>query len=153
MTMNRYMEAFAKIVQRGKDDVAREYKKLIKFVKLMIEELGAYSPIEAADTDAVFDTIVDPQCIAWGRALHGTKTGNSKDILRVEEKRWKVERSIEECEISPEEEVKTFTDTMQVKSKTDRAEVVRMVKRYFGHVAKVHEEGGKRSKNCTESHQ
>ena len=51
-----------------------------------------------------------------------------------------MERSIEECEISPEEEVKTFADTMQVKSKTDRAEVVRMVKRYFGHVAKVHEE-------------
>ena len=57
-----------------------------------------------------------------------------------EEKRWKVERSIEEREISPEEEAKTFADTMQVKSKTDRAEVVRMVKRYFSHVAKVHEE-------------
>ena len=51
-----------------------------------------------------------------------------------------MERSIEECEISPEEEVKTFVDTMQVKSKTDRVEVVRMVKRYFGHVAKVREE-------------
>ena len=68
------------------------------------------------------------------------KMGNSKEILQVEEKRWKVERLIEEREISPEEEVKTFADTMQVKSKTDRAEVVRMVKRYFGHVAKVHEE-------------
>ena len=33
-----------------------------------------------------------------------------------------------------------FTDMMQVKSKTDRAEVMRMVKRYFGHVAKAHEE-------------
>ena len=60
VAMNRYMEAFVKIVRRGKEDVAREYKKLIKFVKLMIEKLGAYSPIEAADTDAVFDTIVDP---------------------------------------------------------------------------------------------
>ena len=81
MAMNRYMEAFAKIVRRGKEDIAREYKKLIKFVKLMIEKLGAYSPIEAVDMDAVFDTIVDPQCIAWRRALHGTKTGNSKEIL------------------------------------------------------------------------
>ena len=140
MAMNRYMEAFTKIVWRGKDDVAREYKKLIKFMKLMIEELGVYSPIKAADTDAVFDTIVDPQCTAWRQALHGMKTGNSKEILRDKEKRWKVERLIEECEISPEEEVKTFADTMQVKSKTDRAEVVRMVKRYFGHVAKAHEE-------------
>ena len=68
------------------------------------------------------------------------KDGNSKEILRVEEKRWKVERSIEEREISPEEEVKAFVDMMQVKSKTDRVEVVRMVKRYFSHVAKVHEE-------------
>ena len=140
VAMNWYMEAFAKIVRRGKDDVAREYKMLIKFVKLMVEKLGAYSPIEAADTDAVFDMIVDPQCIAWRRAQHGTKTGNSKEILCVEEKRWKVEKSVEDREISPEEQVKTFADTMQVKSKTDRAEVVRMVKRHFGHVAKAHEE-------------
>ena len=49
VAMNRYMEAFSKIVRRGKEDVAREYKKLIKFVKLMIEKLGAYLSIEAAD--------------------------------------------------------------------------------------------------------
>ena len=73
VAMNRYMEAFAKIVRRGKDDIIREYKKLIKFVKLMIEKLGAYSPIEAADTEVVFKTIVDPQCVAWRRALHSTK--------------------------------------------------------------------------------
>ena len=36
VAMNWYMEAFSKIVRRGKEDVAREYKKLIKFVKLMI---------------------------------------------------------------------------------------------------------------------
>ena len=33
-----------------------------------------------------------------------------------------------------------FTDTMTVKSKTERAEVVCMIKCYFGHVARVHEE-------------
>ena len=87
VAMNRYMEAFSKIVRRGKEDVAREYKKLIKFVKLMIEKLGAYSPIKAADTEAVFETVVDPQCVAWQRAQHGMKTGNSREILRVEEKR------------------------------------------------------------------
>ena len=79
---------------------AREYKKLIKFVTLMIEKLGAYSPIKAVDVEAVFETVVDPQCVAWWRAQHGMKTGNSKEILRVEEKGWKVERSIEEREIS-----------------------------------------------------
>ena len=86
VAMNRYMEAFSKIVRRGKEDIAREYKKLIKFIKLMIEKLGAYSPIEAADVEAVFKTVVDPQCVAWRRAQYGTKTGNSKEILRVEEK-------------------------------------------------------------------
>ena len=120
--------------------MAREYKKLIKFVKLMIEKLGAYSPIEAADMDAVFQTGVDPQCVAWQRAQHGTKTGNSKEILRVEEKQWKVEKSNEEHEILPDEQVQTFADTMKVKSKTDRAEVVCMIEHYFGHVARAHEE-------------
>ena len=96
VTMRRYMHAFEKIVCRGKLDVPREYKKLIHFVKLMIDKLGAYSPIESGDVDAVYDMIVDPQCIAWRHALHGTKTGNSKEILRVEEKRWKAERSIEQ---------------------------------------------------------
>ena len=142
VAMNRYMEAFAKIVRRGKEDTKREYKKLIKFVKLMVEKLGAYSPIESADTEAVFETIVDPQCIAWRRALHGTKTGNSKEIQRVEERRWKVERMDEERQIDPEEEVKTFADTMQIKSKSGRADVIQMIKRYFGHVAKAHEEAG-----------
>ena len=131
---------------KGRGDVTREYKKLIKFVKLMVEKLGAYSPIEAADTDAVFETIIDPQCIAWRQALHGTKTGNSKEILRVEEKRWKAERSVEEREVIPDEEVKTFADTMQVKSKTARADVVMMIKRYFGHVARVHKEAASAAK-------
>ena len=78
--------------------------------------------------------------VAWRRAQHGTKTGNSKEILRVKEKQWKVERSIEEHEISPDEQVKMFADTMTVKSKTERADVIHMIKRYFRHMARAHEE-------------
>ena len=33
-----------------------------------------------------------------------------------------------------------FADTMTVKSKMERAEVVQMIKCYFGHMARVHEE-------------
>ena len=106
----------------------------------MIEKLGAYSPIEATDTEAVFEMVVDPQCVAWWRAQHGTKTGNNKDILRIKEKRWKVEKSIEEREISPNEQVKMFTNTMTVKSKMDREEVIQMIKHYFRHVARADEE-------------
>ena len=88
-------------------------------VKLMIEKLGAYWPIEAVVAEAVFETVVDPQCSAWRRAQHGTKTGKNKEVLRIEEKRWKVERSIEERKISPDEQMQTFADTMTVKSKTE----------------------------------
>ena len=55
-------------------------------MKLMVEKLGAYSLIEAGDIEAVFETIIDPQCVAWRCALHGTRTGNSKEIQQVEEK-------------------------------------------------------------------
>ena len=71
VAMRRYMEAFERIIHRGKSDVPREYKKLIHFVKLMIDKLGAYSLNKAGDVDAVYDMIVDPQCVAWWRALHG----------------------------------------------------------------------------------
>ena len=36
--------------------------------------------------------------------------------------------------------MQTVADTMTVKSKMERAEVVRMIKCYFGHMAKAHEE-------------
>ena len=36
--------------------------------------------------------------------------------------------------------MQTFADTMAVKSKTERAEVIQMIKHYFGHVARAHEE-------------
>ena len=112
----------------------------------MIEKLGAYSPIEAADMDAVFETIIDLQCIVWRHALHGKKTGNSKEIQRVEEKRWKAEQSVEEREVIPDEEVRMFADTMEVKSKSTRADMVMMIKRYFGHVARAQEEAASAAK-------
>ena len=90
--------------------------------------------------DVVYNMIVDPQCVAWRCALHRTKMGNSKEIQRVEEKRWKAERSIEERDLTSEEDIKTFADTMKIKSKTERADVVLMVKKYFGHITKAHEE-------------
>ena len=65
IAMRQYMETFSRIVRQGKTDVPREYKKLIWFVKLMVEKLGVYSPIEMADVEAVYETIVDPQCVAW----------------------------------------------------------------------------------------
>ena len=78
--------------------------------------------------------------------MHGTKTGNTKEIQWVKEKHWKVERSIEEQDLTSEEEIKMFADTMKVKSKTERVDVVLMVKKYFGHVAKAHKEAAAAAK-------
>ena len=39
-----------------------------------------------------------------------------------------------------EEQVQMFADTMKVKSRSTRADVVIMIKRYFGHIAKAHKE-------------
>ena len=70
---------------QGKRDVAREYRKLIHFKHEMVLNIGH------EDEEAVYKTIVDPTCMAWHRAMHGAKTGNSKNIQRVEEKRLKVQ--------------------------------------------------------------
>ena len=56
----------------------------------MVLKIGSYGPVEHVDKEAVFKTIVDPTCMAWRRALHGAKTGNSKDLQRIEEKQLAV---------------------------------------------------------------
>ena len=100
-----FVECFGKVVRKAKKDVAREYRKLIHFMHEMVLKIGVYRPVEHADEEAVFKTIVDLTCTAWCQAMHGAKTGNSKDIQRVEEKWLKVQKSVEECEIPPKQEM------------------------------------------------
>ena len=66
--------------------------------------------------------------------------GNSKEIQRVEEKRWKVEKSVEDKEVMRGDNVLAFAETMKMKKNTERAEVIMMIKHYFGHIAKAYEE-------------
>ena len=61
-------------------------------MKAMVLKIGAYGLVEHADVDAVFKTIIDPTCTMWRRALHGAKTGNSKDLVQIEEQWLKVEQ-------------------------------------------------------------
>ena len=78
-----FVNCFAKVVRNAKTDVAKEYKKLIHYMREMVLRNGCYRPIEHADEEAVFKTILDPSCTAWQRAMHGAKTGNSKDLQRI----------------------------------------------------------------------
>ena len=68
------MECFGKVVCKAKGDVAREYRKLIHFMREMVLKIGAYGPVRHAYEEAVYRMIVDPTCMAWHRAMHGAKT-------------------------------------------------------------------------------
>ena len=138
--IRRFVKCFGKVVRKAKGDVAREYRKLIHYMQEMALKINAYGPVEYADEEAVYKTIVDPTCTAWCRAMHGAKTGNSKDIQRIEEKRLKVQRSIEDREIPPEEEMVEIAGPMKEKTEEEKKHVKEMIKRYWAHTAKAHEE-------------
>ena len=63
--IRRFVSYFAKVVRKAKTAVAREYRKLIHYMREMVLKIGCYGPIEHADEEAVFKTIVDPACTAW----------------------------------------------------------------------------------------
>ena len=89
--IRRFVSSFAKVVRKAKTDIAREYRKLIHYMREMVLKIGCYGLIEHADEEAVFKTIVDPACTAWRRAMHGAKTGNAKDLQWIEEARIKIQ--------------------------------------------------------------
>ena len=138
--IRRFVKSFGQVVRKAKGNVGREYRKLIHYLREMALKINAYGPIEYADEEAVYKTIVDPMCTAWCRAMHGVKTGNSKDIQRIEEKRLKVQRSIEDREIPPEEEMVEIAGPMKEKTEEDKKHAKEMIKHYWAHTAKAHEE-------------
>ena len=69
--IRRFVTCFGEVVRKAKVDVACEYRKLIHFMREMVLKIGSYGPVEHADEEAVFHTIVDPTCTTWKRALHG----------------------------------------------------------------------------------
>ena len=135
-----FVECFGKVVRKAKGDVACEYRKLIHFMREMVLKIGAYGPVEHADEEAVFKTILDPTCMAWHQAMHGAKTGNSKDIQRIEEKCLKVQKSVEEREIPPKQEMVDLAGPMEEHMVEHKQHARDLIKCYWEHTAKVHEE-------------
>ena len=138
--IRRFVKDFSKVVRKAKGDVARDYRKLIHYMREMALKINAYGPVEYADEESVYKTIVDPTCTAWCRAMHGAKTGNSKDIQRIEEKRLKVQRSIEDREIPPKEEMVEIAGPLKEKTEEEKKHVKEIIKQYWAHTAKAHEE-------------
>ena len=138
--IHHFVSCFAKVVRKAKTDIARQYRKLIHYMREMVLKIGCYGPIEHADEEAVFKTIVDPACTAWRRALHGVKTGNAKDLQRIEEERIRIQKSTEDREIPPKEEMFDIAGEMEKRMPEDRKHVRELIKRYWTHTTQAHEE-------------
>ena len=89
--INHFVSCFAKVVRKAKTDIARVYRKLIHYMQEMVLKIGCYRLVEHADEEAVLKTIVDPTCTTWRRAMHGAKTGNAKDLQRIEDMRIRIQ--------------------------------------------------------------
>ena len=111
--IRHFVSCFVKVVQKAKTDVAREYRKLIHYMREMVLKIGCYGPIEHADEEAVFKTIVDPSCTAWRRAMHGAKTGNSKDLQQIEEARIRIQKTVEDHEIPLKDDTMEMAGEME----------------------------------------
>ena len=138
--IRRFVSCFAKVVRKAKTDIAREYRKLIHYMREMVLKIGCYGLIEHADEEAVFKTIVDLACTAWRRAMHGAKTENAKDLQRIEETRIKIQKSTEDREIPPREDMVGIAGEMENRTPEDRKHVKDLIKCYWAHTTRAHEE-------------
>ena len=138
--IRHFVSCFAKVVRKAKTDVAREYRKLIHYMREMVLKIGCYGPIKHVDEEAVFKTIVDPACTAWRRAMHGAKTGNAKDLQWIEEERIRIQKSTEDREILPKKEMLEIAGEMENRMPEDRKHVKDLIKCYWTHTTQVHEE-------------
>ena len=102
--------------------------------------METYLPIEYADVDQVLKTVVDQSCIAWRKKLKGVKTGNSRNILKAEEKKSEVLRAAEDAEIPSDAEGVLGEDSLKGKTPEEQREIKLTIKRFFQHVSRAHEE-------------
>ena len=83
--------------------------------------------------------MVDVKSTAWKKAMQGVKKGNSKTIMKIEEKRGVI-RVIKNKDI-PEEEDTTVVDPDKLEGKTveEKKEIKRMLRKFWTHIQKAHE--------------
>ena len=94
-----------------------------------------------AAVEGVMKTVVDPSCMAWKRVMQGVKTGDSKSIMKTEEKRAGIIRMIEDREIPLKDDTEVVDlEQMKNKMQEEKMEVKRMLRKFWTHVSKVHEE-------------
>ena len=73
--------------------------------------------------------------------MQGVKTGNSKTIMKIEEKREGVIRVIEDRDIPMEDDTTVVdADKIEGKSEEEKKEIKRMLWKFWGHIQKAHKE-------------
>ena len=135
-TLNELQRA----VRRGKE-MAKHYRQFVSVLKDAIIQMGSWGPMEGGDVDEVVKAVVDTNCTAWKKAMLGVKTGDSKAIMEIEEKREGVIRVIEDKDI-PAEDDTTVVDPEKLKGKTEeeKKEVKMMLRKFWSHIQKAHTE-------------
>ena len=117
------------------------YRTFVAILKDAIEKMGSYTPIKVADVEAVMKTVTDVNCMAWKKAMQRVKTGDSKSIMKIEEKRTSTIRVIEERDIPLEDDTEVLDlDQLEEKMEEQKKEIKRMLRKFWDHVDKAHEE-------------
>ena len=134
------LEELQRAVRRGKN-MDTHYKTFVTILKDAVVKMGSWGPIAGADMDVVVKTVIDVNCTAWRKAMQGIKTGNSKTIMKIKEKREGVIRVIEDKEI-PIEDDTAVVDPYKIpgKMEEEKKEIKRMLRKFWMHIQKAHEE-------------
>ena len=134
------LQELQRVVCKGKD-IDIHYKTFVTILKDAIVKMGSWGPIAGADVDAIVKTVLDVNCTAWKKAMQGVKMGNSKTIMKIEEKREGVIRVIEGRDIPMEDNTTVVdADKIEGKSEEEKKEIKRMLWKFWGHITKAHEE-------------
>ena len=117
------------------------YKMFVTILKDAVVKMGSWGPIAGADVDAVAKTVIDVNCTPWRKAMQHVKTGNSKTIMKIEEKREGVIRVIEDKEILREDNMTVVDpDKLAGKTEEEKKEMKRMLQKFWTYIEKTHEE-------------
>ena len=113
------LKELERVINHGKD-MDKHYRTIVMVLKDAIEKIGTYVPIKASDMEAVIKTVMDMKCTAWKKTMKGIMTGNSKTILKVEEKGEGVLREVEERGIPTDTEEVIDPEEIQAKSDEEK---------------------------------
>ena len=134
------LEELRRKVPKGKE-METHYKTFVAILKDAIVTMGSWGPISGADVDAVVKTVIDVNCTAWQKPTQGVKTGSSKTIMKIEEKREGVIRVIEDKDFPMEDDTAVVDlDKIEGKTEEQKKEIKLMLRKFWKHVQKAHEE-------------